>query len=147
MAEDPVSWPLACGSFTIDAGHPCLPGHFPGSPVVPGVVLLDRALGLLAAAHPGHIVHSLPGARFRLPVGPAQPVAVWARPGRRDLIEFAGVYEGKLVFSGRVRLARQSDNVPAAREDKVPAAREDNVPAAREDNVPAAREDNVPAAR
>jgi len=28
-------------SLRIGADHPALPGHFPGSPVVPGVVLLD----------------------------------------------------------------------------------------------------------
>lgn len=34
--------------FTIPAGHPALPGHFPGMPIVPGVVLLDLALSAIA---------------------------------------------------------------------------------------------------
>ena len=28
----------------IAADHPCLPGHFPGAPVVPGVLILDEVL-------------------------------------------------------------------------------------------------------
>lgn len=38
-------------SFVIAADHPSLPGHFPGRPLVPGVVLLDRVLDAVAAAH------------------------------------------------------------------------------------------------
>ena len=37
--------------FPIATDHPCLPGHFPGRPLVPGVVLLDRVLAAIEAAH------------------------------------------------------------------------------------------------
>ncbi|MFX1677450.1 AMP-binding protein [Paraburkholderia sp. A2WS-5] len=37
-------------SFTIPADHPALPGHFPGHPIVPGVVLLDHAIDAIGAA-------------------------------------------------------------------------------------------------
>ncbi|MDE2202798.1 MAG: AMP-binding protein [Burkholderiaceae bacterium] len=36
--------------FSIPPDHPALPGHFPGHPIVPGVVLLDHALQRIGAA-------------------------------------------------------------------------------------------------
>jgi 3-hydroxymyristoyl/3-hydroxydecanoyl-(acyl carrier protein) dehydratase len=57
--------------WTVPADHPALPGHFPGQPIVPGVVLLDRALlyaATLVADSNGswQIGH----AKFFSPVGP-----------------------------------------------------------------------------
>jgi 3-hydroxyacyl-[acyl-carrier-protein] dehydratase len=35
-------------TFTVPADHPSLAGHFPGAPVVPGVLVLDYVLSRLA---------------------------------------------------------------------------------------------------
>lgn len=35
--------------FSISPDHPAFPGHFPGTPIVPGVVLLDKVLHALSS--------------------------------------------------------------------------------------------------
>lgn len=56
-------------SFVIPADHPSLPGHFPGRPLVPGVVLLDRVLDAIEA-HGGMAlgVLRLPQVKFLQPL-------------------------------------------------------------------------------
>lgn len=59
--------------FTIDPNHPSLPGHFPGRPIVPGVVLLERVLE--AIEHRDGPLPQGPDATLRLPrVKFAQPL-------------------------------------------------------------------------
>ena len=37
--------------FETPADHPRLPGHFPGQPIVPGVVVLDHVLAAIESRH------------------------------------------------------------------------------------------------
>lgn len=63
--------------FMIGHDHPCLPGHFPGRPVVPGVVVLDRVLAAVEAAH-GSLSAPLrlPQAKFVRPLLPGETAEV-----------------------------------------------------------------------
>jgi len=58
----------------IDIDHPSLPGHFPGQPVVPGVVILDHVLA--AALSPGWQLARLPQVKFLQPLLPAQSAVI-----------------------------------------------------------------------
>jgi 3-hydroxyacyl-[acyl-carrier-protein] dehydratase len=60
-------------TFRVPATHPSLPGHFPGRPVVPGVVILDGVLEC-AADWLGRplAVRALPQVKFLAPLLPEQ---------------------------------------------------------------------------
>ena len=69
-------------AFTIAADHPSLPGHFPGRPLVPGVVLLDRVLDAIdaensnAAPAPSAGPLRLPQVKFLQPLLPGEAARV-----------------------------------------------------------------------
>lgn len=55
----------------IEHDHPAYAGHFPGRPILPGVVLLDQAQRALEAACPCRIT-GLALAKFLSPVTPGE---------------------------------------------------------------------------
>ncbi len=59
-------------TLRVAADHPCLPGHFPGQPVVPGVVLLDAVQAALATQVGEIAALSLPQVKFLQPLLPDQ---------------------------------------------------------------------------
>lgn len=62
--------------FVVAADHPCLPGHFPGRPLVPGVVLLERAIEALQAQHGALPGLRLPQVKFLRPLSPGETAQV-----------------------------------------------------------------------
>ena len=53
----------------VPADHPCLAGHFPGAPVVPGVLILDEVMRAAGAK-------SLVWAKFHAPLLPDEEFAI-----------------------------------------------------------------------
>jgi 3-hydroxymyristoyl/3-hydroxydecanoyl-(acyl carrier protein) dehydratase len=89
------------GSFSIPADHPCLDGHFPGRPLVPGVVLLDEALSRLGAYLHRGVPVRLQSVKFLAPVRPGEPVEVALRGGTdRDGVGFVCMVGGNPVVTG-----------------------------------------------
>lgn len=60
----------------ISADNPCLPGHFPGRPLVPGVVILERVLQAVEQAHGPLRSVGLPQVKFMQPLLPGQTAEV-----------------------------------------------------------------------
>jgi 3-hydroxymyristoyl/3-hydroxydecanoyl-(acyl carrier protein) dehydratase len=90
--------------FAVPADHPCLPGHFPGRPVVPGVVLLDAVMEAARAAGLG-VAQRLPSAKFLRPVGPEEEVSLALRRTAGGRLAFTGQVGGVLAFQGELEAA------------------------------------------
>ncbi len=98
------------GHFTIPADHPALPGHFPGAPIVPGVVLLDHTLALLATHVHGLRCHAVRKVKFLAPVLPGEEISVSFRQDMRQGLSFTCVRQGDVILTGVLALdARGGD--------------------------------------
>lgn len=62
--------------FVVPTDHPCLPGHFPGNAIVPGVVILDQVLAVIEATHGPLGALRLPQVKFVQPLRPGQAARV-----------------------------------------------------------------------
>ena len=65
--------------FAVPEDHPALPGHFPGRPIVPGVLLLDAVLQGVREAQAGRPTRLL-RAKFPAPVLPGTEVEMELAP-------------------------------------------------------------------
>jgi acyl-coenzyme A synthetase/AMP-(fatty) acid ligase/3-hydroxymyristoyl/3-hydroxydecanoyl-(acyl carrier protein) dehydratase len=92
--------------FSIPADHPALPGHFPGRPVVPGVLILDVLADHLRAATAREVRH-LRRVKFISPLLPGEPASVrLERRGTTWSFQVSTAADGgsRLVAEGRIEL-------------------------------------------
>lgn len=94
-------------ALRIDAAHPALPGHFPGDPLVPGVVVLERVAAALKAWR-GAAVCRL-DAKFVQPLRPGEEATITLDDdGARVRFEVARTDGGVLARGTLLATARQT---------------------------------------
>lgn len=87
--------------FQVPADHPALPGHFPGQPIVPGVLLLDAVIEAAAALH-GSRPTRLMRAKFPAPVRPGEEVEIALETRAAGRIAFTCRHAGTIVLVGEL---------------------------------------------
>ena len=89
-------------TFRIPSTHPSLPGHFPGNPIVPGVVLLDRVAA--AVEKSGARIAKIGVVKFMTPLKPGEDATLAiVRDGTR--ISFRIDRDGTPILRGEGELA------------------------------------------
>lgn len=89
--------------FSIPADHPSLPGHFPGRPVVPGVVVLERVLEAIEAAQGPLGALRMPQVKFVQPLLPGETARV-ELTGGAPRWKFRVLGEAGVLAGGEVAL-------------------------------------------
>ncbi|UCE90432.1 MAG: hydroxymyristoyl-ACP dehydratase [Pseudomonadota bacterium] len=86
----------------IGADHPSLAGHFPGNPVVPGVVILELVFTALRKVCGPCRITRVPVAKFVMPLLPGQPFTISITPGTEGHAKFSCTIEDKPIALGQL---------------------------------------------
>ena len=88
----------------IPADHPALPGHFPGRPIAPGVVILDHLARDLAGRTGARAV-GVKRMKFTRPLAPGEEFAVeWGEP-QNGGVRFTVKVGAEMLASGQLLIA------------------------------------------
>jgi 3-hydroxymyristoyl/3-hydroxydecanoyl-(acyl carrier protein) dehydratase len=92
-------------AITLEPDHPACAGHFPGNPVIPGAVLLDRIVcGIAAAYNLEGCGGEIGNAKFLTPVRPGDTLEIRCETLSPGEVRFECLQAGKKALSGVLRL-------------------------------------------
>jgi 3-hydroxymyristoyl/3-hydroxydecanoyl-(acyl carrier protein) dehydratase len=90
----------------IAAEHPSLPGHFPGAPLVPGVLILDEVLAALCNWRKDCQLTAIRTVKFLQPLKPEQPFTICFSASNDDASEvnFCCRIEDRIIVEGQLEV-------------------------------------------
>ena len=92
------------------ADHPAFAGHFPGTPIVPGVLLLAEALHAIGLQMGADLsVCHINSVKFLSPVRPGDPVSVRYDTLANGSIRFDIISDERKVATGAIRVQGDHD--------------------------------------
>ncbi len=99
--------------FIIDASHPSLAGHFPGNPIVPGVVILAEVLERIGESLGKSVMLSkVPSVKFHSPLRPNEPLQLTFDVLPDHLVTFSCQVGSRRIASGQFIFEATSDDSP-----------------------------------
>src|SRR5256885_10777436 len=114
--------PMGAVTVTIGAEHPALAGHFPGAPILPGVLLLDEMLRAVEQERScAGIRWRIGAAKFVKPVRPGDTLTLEHEPLPNGSIAFHIASAGQAVAHGVLVPAIAPTEAREARGAAVPA--------------------------
>ena len=96
-----TDWNLISEPFSQE--HPCLAGHFPGNPIIPGTLILDRVIETLQQSLPKQALREVVSVKFLRPLLPDETFTIAYQP-RGEEIRFECKIEERTLCSGRLKL-------------------------------------------
>ena len=95
----------------IRANHPSLPGHFPGAPLVPGVVILDEVIATLIEWRQDSQLTGIRLVKFLAPLQPEQAftISFSATNERSTEINFCCRARDRVIVEGRLEVAWEAE--------------------------------------
>ena len=89
----------------IPANHPALPGHFPGYPITPGVVLLNHVAKACGQWQADARITAWPQVKFVSPLLPEEAFVIRLTRSLPDTARFTVHVDARLVASGQFSFA------------------------------------------